>query len=94
MFCRNHRENDAALHKDTGKVAIPSEDTRIRIIQPHLVGRRTRLAVKEGKSTHFYSPFLRRLCAKENQSWGGARIFGVARGPPLNIVAENISQRS
>lgn len=32
-------------------------------------------------------------CTWKSQRWGMARISGVAQCPPLNIVAENISQR-
>lgn len=38
-FCRNHRENGAALHKDTERTVAPNENMRIRIIQPKRGGR-------------------------------------------------------
>lgn len=35
-FCRNHREDDAAIYKDTGKAAIPNVNMGIRITQHEL----------------------------------------------------------
>lgn len=57
FFCRNHKENDAALHKTIGRAVIPNENNSAQVRRE---GRR--LVVTH---TSFYSPFLRRLCMGE-----------------------------
>lgn len=65
-FCRNHRENGAAPHTDTGRVVIPNENVRIRTSQPQQGGK---------VGCNSYQFLLSLLEEAVYQSWDVARVF-------------------